>query len=372
VTASAVVAAWSRNEGLARATGRPCPGLWLASGRQGLAALDARHLEIRLAEPQDDLPRLLAHPSLAVAAARSGWHWPVGSGPCRLAADTERPLPDLVCRPNLHHPRAPRWQEFVFRLRPGGDPRDLLDAGVDLAVIRDRRAADYYAELDGVEGVALPWDRLHVLLVPPASALDAGAVAAAASQAVTPAESRPWDRLDFHGCAAGACPQLHGPTVGVTTPPRDPDPALLAVESSRFYHADGDPDARALAERAAAFAGVSVDLHEAGPEELARVLQNGEAAAFVVTLDACYATACLTLAALAARADWLQQELDEDLDACAAARALQARGRAIPLVQTRARMVWRAPLAGLALAHDGALLVAGLGRPPAPEAEATP
>ena len=41
----------------------------------------------------------------------------------------------------------------------------------------------------------------------------------------------------------------------------------------------------------------------------------------------------------------------------------------VPLVQTRARLVWRGSLAGLRLAHDGALLVAGLGRA---RPEATP
>ena len=83
VSAADVVAAWSRNEALARATGRPCPGLWIASGSRGPAVLDARTLEIRLAEPQDDLPRLLAHPALAVAVRAS-----------RLAlARGQRPLP---------------------------------------------------------------------------------------------------------------------------------------------------------------------------------------------------------------------------------------------------------------------------------------
>ena len=76
-----------------------------------------------------------------------------------------------------------------------------------------------------------------------------------------------------------------------------------------------------------------------------------------------------TAAALVARADWLQQELDEDDDACRATERLVSWRRAIPLVQTRARLLWRSPLAGLELSHDGALLVAGLGRAPA---EATP
>ncbi len=367
VTAVDVVMAWSRDEALARATGRPCPGMWLASGSRGLAVMDAQTLEVRLAEPQDDLPRLLAHPALAVAVRREGWHWPLGSGPCRLAADTERPLPDLVCRPNLHHPRSPGWQQFIFRIRPDGDPRDRLDSGVDLAVIRDHRAAAYYAEIDGVQSTPLPWDRIYVLLVPPDRDLAGRAAALSTRQAVTPAESRPWDQFCFHGCGRATCPQLHGPTVGIVTPPRDPDPALTALEIRRLVHPAHDPDARALAERIVAFADTPLELQSADGPELAAALQHGSAGAYVVRLEACYPTACLTTAALVARADWLQRDIAEMSDARAAGGRLQAWQRAIPLVQTRPRLIWHSRLAGLALTHDGALLVAGLGRT-APEA----
>ena len=369
VTAVAVAAAWNRNEDLARATGGPCPGLWIAAGNQGLAVIDGRTLEIRLAEPQDQLPRLLAHPALAVAGPREGWLWPVGSGPCRLAADSDLPLPDLVCRPNLHHPEAPAWDRFSFRILAGSDPRDLLQSGVDLTVIRDRQAAAYYDEIDGVDSAPLPWDRIYLLLTPPGADLDGSAAARAVRDAACPAESRPWTDFDFHGCRDDGCPQLHGPTVGVVPSLWDPDPAVTAISGSRLYHPADDPDARTLAERTAAFSPGGLTLQPAAAASLSRALQQGDAAGYVVRLGAYYPTACHTVAALLARADWLQAGTADLADACAAASELADTNRAIPLIQTRARLVWRSPVVGLRLTHDGALLVSGLG--PAPP-EATP
>lgn len=362
VTATAVIAAWRRNEQLAQATGRPYPGLWLTAGGQGLAAIDARTLDIRLAEPQEDLPHLLAHPDLAVAFLRPDWTWPLGSGPCRLAADSDLPSPDLVCRPNLHHPDRPTWRSLTFRVTPGRDARDLLAGGVDLAVIRDHGAATYYAQLPDVRSAPLPWDRLYALLIPPGSPLAAASLVAGIDAAATPGESVPRRSFFFTACRPGLCPQLQGPTVGAGTPPSDPDPAVLLLEGRRVLHAVADADARALAERVAAFQpGDFVARGLDGPP-LAHSLQAGLSGGYVVRLEASYPTACLELAALLARADWLQQRLGGRIDACRGAALLAADGLAVPLMATRARLIWRGDLAGLDLTHDGAPLVARLGR----------
>ncbi|HOX24744.1 MAG TPA: ABC transporter substrate-binding protein [Candidatus Krumholzibacteria bacterium] len=362
VTAGDVVRAWTENETLARDLGRPCPGLWLAAGG-GLLTVDRRTIEIRLPEAQDDLPHLLAHPDLAVAAHREGWRWPVGSGPCRLAADSAAPAPDLVCRPNLHHPQPPAWASLRFRCLPGRDARELLGPGTDLAVIRDRRAAEYYDQLPGVRSAPLPWDRLYALLLPPGREISDAGLALAAQGAATVAENRPWRSLDFHGCRATPCPQLQGPTLGGPARPEGPEPPLLAAPGAgRLAYRDDDADARALAERAAAFLGAGFALGPCDGPALAGALQAADAAAYVVRLDACYPTACLALASLLARADWLQREAAGTTDACAAAARLVASRRVVPLVVTRNRLVWQAPLAGLALTHDGAILVGHLGR----------
>ena len=364
VTPETVIAAWNRNQELARITGRPGPSLWIDSGGQSLVAIDERTLEIHLAEPQDQLPRLLAHPALAVAIRRDGWLWPVGSGPCRLAADTDLPLPDLVCRPNLHHPEAPAWDQFSFRILAETDPRDLMQSGVDLAVIRNRHAAAYYHEIDGIHSAPLPWDRIYVLLIPPGANLNGPATARAVSDAACPAESRPWADLDFHGCRGAKCPPLHGPDIDLVTPLLDPDPAVTVLNERRLYHPADDPDARALAERAVAFAPAEFALQPADAASLSLALQRADAAGYLVRLNANYPTACHTIAALLARADWLRSGTADPADVCTAANELTHNHWAIPLIQTRARLIWRSPVVGLRLTHDGALLVAGLG--PAP------
>jgi hypothetical protein len=361
VTAFAVVQSWRRNERVASALGRPCPGLWLATGSRGLLAVDAGTLEIRLAEAQDDLPRLLAHPALAVAAIREGWLWPVGSGPCRLAADHDLPLPDLVCQPNLHHPDRPAWRSLTFRIKAGHDPRDLLDAGSDLALIRDAHAGRYYAQLPGISSAPLPWNRLYALLLPPETGISAEPGVFLMPESVTPGESRSADSLLIHGCLAAPCPQLQGPTVGLTAPPQDVDPALEALRRRRLYYTTDDPDAAALAQRIAIFLQPDIEVYGADQFELAQALQQGAASGFVVGLDAGHPTACHALATLLARADWLQHEVADERDPCRAAAWLVQEELALPLVETRARLVWRGDLAGLRLAHDGALLVSQLG-----------
>jgi len=327
-----------------------------------MIARSAGLLEIRLAEPQDDLPRLLAHPALAVAAVRKGWVWPVGSGPCRLGADTDRPLPDLVCRPNDHHPEPPRWRSFTFRILPGADPRDLLQDDVDLALVRDRRALDYYVELGSVRQAPLVWDRKHVLLVPPQLDVSPALGARLAGATATVADGRDSDRLTFRHCREAACPQLHGPTMRVIVPPLDPDPARLTPRTPPILHDATDPDAAALAARVAVLLHEGTTVRALPAPAVARALQGLDPALVVVRLDACYPSPCLTLAALLAHAHWLQAAVPEtDIDACRAARILLDGGHVVPLADTRAHLVWRGPLAGLELAHDGAPLIATLG-----------
>ncbi|MBD3222365.1 hypothetical protein GF314_14090 [bacterium] len=362
VTATAVMASWSRNLALTDGLGRPCPGLWLEPTGRGMIARTATLLEIRLAEPQDDLPRLLAHPALAVAELREGWVWPVGSGPCRLGADTDLPLPDLVCRPNDHHPEPPRWRSFTFRVLPGTDPRDLLQDGVDLALVRERRALDFYGELGSVRQAPLVWDRKHVLLVPPQLDVSPALGARFAGASATVADGRDTDRLTFRRCREVACPQLHGPTMRVIAPPLDPDPARVVPRLAPVVHDAADPDAAALAARVAALLPERPTVRALPSAAVGRTLQGLDPALVVVRLDACYPSPCLTLAALLAHAHWLQAAVPEaDIDACRAARVLLDGGHAIPLADTRAHVVWRGPLAGLELGHDGTPLIATLG-----------
>src|SRR5207249_9107298 len=53
-----------------------------------------------------------------------------------------------------------------FVVAPGGDPRDLLDEGVDLLLTRQSPALDYAATLPQFVSTPLEWQRTHVLLIP--------------------------------------------------------------------------------------------------------------------------------------------------------------------------------------------------------------
>ncbi len=367
VTASAVITAWRHNQELSRHAGRLGPGLWVDANVHSVLATDARHVVILLPEPQDDIPRLLAHPALAVAATRRGWTWPVGTGPCRLSAESGAPAPDLVCRPHVEHPDRPVWRRLVFHIVPGADARDLMPRGVDVAVIRDRGAAAYYRDVPGVASAPLPWDRLLVLLTPPRMdtvATPAHPTLEAMSEA-TAAEARPWERLLFHTCESGPCPQLAGPI--------DPgdgratalwDPLYGAAAAHEIMYAEGDVDARAIAERVTAFAGADRRPRAVPPTDLAAAIASGTASGYVVTLRATFPTACLTLSSLLGRAAWLQAAVAGERadDPCVVAERMVASGVAEPLVQTRARLVWRGHLAGLRLGHDGTPWLATLGR----------
>lgn len=355
VTSREVIDAWNHNLTITRHRATPCPGLWLEAGGRGIVARGPLELEIRLAEPQHDLPRLLAHPALAVAIRRDGWLWPVGSGPCRLAADSDLPLPDLVFKPNLHHPSPPRWRRLTVRVLAGADPRDLLGPGVDLAIIRDRDALAYYTEVPGVRQAALPWNHKYVLVVSPRLPGSLAGTAGLAAADVTAADGRPATGLTFRRDDSGdGCPQLHGPTVSVFAPPIDHDPALAILVRQRLYHLAGDADATALAARVTASLLPDLRTSPTSAVNLARTLQDDEGGAYIVRLDACYSTPCLTLAALLAHAHWLQTILPPDLDdPREASRLLRLSGLVVPLVDTRAHLIWRGSLAGLQLAHDG-------------------
>jgi len=388
VTAVDVEACW-----LVRRRGDAGGGrvLWACLDDPGtrVRALDERRLEIRLAAPRPDLPRLLACPAAALTLRDPRSPWPVGTGPCRPALAVERggdPAPgagrdagapdaggvagasgdvpgsgapgDIVLLPNLHHPAPPAWERLVVRARAGADPRDLL-AGADLLVLRDRALEDDLRAMSGRRVVPLGWDRRYFLVIaddrlglPP---LDRGELArhVAASPArpaegetVTAAAAAPGgDAQDADGDARGgdaaredaasrrgdAAPTLRGDA------PRPYDPMLhRRPESATILYPLDDADARRLAERLAALArpagGDVARAHGLAPDEFAAALEAGLAAAYVLGAP-------------------------RDCGGCGMP-PLPAGARAVPLVETRAGLVARAGLAGFGLDCAGALLLA--------------
>ena len=119
VTAEDVVAAWGRS----------------ASPGATVRATDDSTVSVTFSEVLAE-PWPLADPAFSVAAAAAdAGGWPLGTTP-----------PGRV-----RHVRS-------------DDGRDLVDGGVDLVITRDPAVVSYARGLGGYDEIALPWDRVYVLL----------------------------------------------------------------------------------------------------------------------------------------------------------------------------------------------------------------
>src|SRR5690606_27735391 len=117
-----------------------------------LTVLDARTLRARVEAP---VPlHWFARPELAVRTAARTGGWPAGTGP--LVPETRAPdagrLQRVVLRP------AGGGAAVEFRTLPD-DPRNALDAGVDLITTRDPAVADYAGASGAFHVLPLAWDR---------------------------------------------------------------------------------------------------------------------------------------------------------------------------------------------------------------------
>jgi hypothetical protein len=361
VTAPLVAHSWRRSADLAAAAGRPFVDTWLSALIRNLSIDDEHRMTILLAEPWPELPLLLTYPDLAVAVERPGWLWPLGSGPCRLSAENGPPMPDIVCRPNINHGRRPIWSSLTFRVLPGSDARELLEGRVDLAVFNGWRAADYFAQMNGVQTLPLPLNRLYLLLIPPESTLDRSSLAGVDHAPATMAESIPWTSLFLQKCPEGTCLSLPDASAAYLPAPSIPELIQAAGSVDEIQFLDTDRDARALASRIAAFLAPGFHSAATAPSRLKVSLRQGQAAGYVIGLEALLPGPCLALSSLLTRAPWLDTSIDPGADPCLIAEKLMDDGLARPLAATRPHLAWRGPIAGLRLAHDGTPLVAGLG-----------
>ncbi len=389
VTAADVVMSWrarqasapqeAGGDGRAAAT----PWNWLNSQSRSISVRDARRLAIQLPEPQAHFPWLLAHPALSVAVAREGWTWPVGSGPCRLRATDPAPLPDLECRPNLHHPDAPVWKRLTFRVRPGADARDLVGDHPSLLLTRDLEAVRFYDDLPGYFPEPLPWNRLYLLVCPPEANPGGTTRWTAAVSELDPADdltevaARRWDSVAFPGGGIGPCPQLSGPVADDNVARLDWGLEEHRLDADTIIFPAHDPAARELAHRLGALAGSPVRTVALSAPELSFALQWQMAGACVVAQPQQYPTCCLQLATLLGSAAWLQklaltppapaadtlgQAARLGAGRCDPASALRSGGWAQPLAVTRPWLIARGRLGGLSLDYDGLPRLTGLGR----------
>lgn len=349
------------------------PWNWFDPRTGSVSVLDARRLAVRLPEPQRRFPLLLAHPATAVAVRRPGWLWPLGSGPCRLTAADGEPRPELRCRPNPDHPRAPVWAALAFRVLPGRAAGELAtaDGPPDLVWTRDLAAVRSLLARPEWRARALPWDRTHLLVCPPDLARERAAAWFAAADGLAPerdvaaVSARRWDALTLPEAATQRCPQLSGPVAAARGDLGDALAATLAATPATIAYPQDDPAARELAARLALLAGGDARAVPLTPAAAAAALQRGEACAQVVPIPESYADGCLQMAALLGRAAWLQDAAlagaDADIDG-----ALLRAGLARPLAVTRAWLLTRDglqdELVGVTLHYDACPDLAGLGR----------
>lgn len=281
---------WVRDEGGRRWTfrlrdgaqfwdGAPVTARDLVFGRGGvgytLGALETRVVAMTLAKPSDDVPQVLGDPGLAISKPAPDTSWPIGTGAYWATSAT------TTAQEIRAH--SSRGDTLVFRFAATGDARDLLDAGVDLLVTRERALRDYAATLKDFAVVALPWDRTYVYITPEASGGGGGTRFDGLEQAVRAearrAEGDSW-WLDLKSCGRS------GQSVS----------ALPSTGQRRILYSRSDPTARELAGRLAALTRAVATGRS--PDDLGAAVSAGKDWGYVVALPRATADPCRTAKAL--------------------------------------------------------------------------
>jgi len=249
--------------------GAPVTARDIVFGRSGvgytLGALEARVVTMTLAKSQDDVPPVLGDPALAVVKPAPDSSWPIGTGPYWATSAT------TTAQEIRAH--SSRGDTLLFKVAASGDARDLLDAGVDLLVTRDRALRDYAATLQNFTVVALPWDRTYVVVTGDAGAarFDAGGLEPAVHAEARRAEGDFWWR-DLRACGIAR------------------DTAPPAPTSKRILYSRGDQTARELAGRLAALTHAVATGR--APDDFSAALAGGKEWGYVVALPRVTADAC--------------------------------------------------------------------------------
>jgi Bacterial extracellular solute-binding proteins, family 5 Middle len=229
-----------------------------------LSATSPRVVTVDLARGSDAPPTFLADPALAVMKPAPDRGWPIGTGRYWVSGATATAQEIRT--------QTAAGDTLVFRLTTGRDARDLLDAGVDLLITRDRAVLDYAATQARFVALELPWDRTYALLAAeaPSARLDGleQAVRGEARRADGPFW---WERLEGCGAAPTATP-------------------AGATGRARTVFPRPDGAARDLAGRIAALThGVSAGLASA---DFAQKLAAGSETGYVVALPRQVADPC--------------------------------------------------------------------------------
>ena len=254
--------------------GAPVTAQDVVFGRGGLgytlSALDARTVTVTLAKGQDDLPPMLGDRSLAVTKPAPDSSWPIGTG--RFWATSATTTAQEI------RAHSAGGDTLMFKLVASGDARDLLDAGVDLLVTRDRALRDYGATLQNHAVVPLPWDRTYVYVTadPSSARFDGGGLEQSVRTEARRAEGGGW-WLDLKGCGIGGAP--------ASSPP-------AATAQKRILYSRSDPTARELAGRLAALTHAVATGR--APDDFSAALAGGKDLGYVVALPRVTPDACRT------------------------------------------------------------------------------
>ena len=263
------------------------------AGIASVIPLDERRLVVTLDRPTDSVPALFADPSLG------------------LVTDS---LP-------------PGGTTFVARRVGGGDPRDALDAGVDILRSGDPAVLEYARTRSDFTVHPLPWTRTYVLVVPPERE-GIGDLIPTDSAAFRAGLAR--DAV--HVMARGATPPFWwdemGPCPGLEVDP----PPQSAPRTDAVVYPGEDAVARALAERVVALLDQPTMAARGIPgRAMAEAIGNGFGRAYVLAVARPALVPCREIAG------W------------------PAGSTLIPLIDTRMSAIVRRGVPRLSVDLDGAL-----------------
>lgn len=308
-----------------------------------------RVLAITLRSGHTDSPRSLAHPDLAVAKFVAGSAWPVGSRSASIATDVSTGAngSSVIALVTDSLPA------LRFLVAPG-DPRDLLDRGIDLLITRDPATLDYAASLPPFQSVPLAWQRTHVLLTP-------GRLRTSPMLAESERQSLAADAV--RGDARGATGPFWWQSLLDCEIARS-SPSGQSAPVPRIVYDAEDLAARDLSERLVGLVGApgraqTSFLDALFPDRprrtyqratgltgaaLATALRRGTDAGYIVSVDRRPLDPCLDLQALMERAPWLDA------------------GTMMPLIDTRVHAIVRRERSGVRAEWDGGLIIAPTAR----------
>ncbi len=324
VIAADVVAAWSR-EGSGGELRQDVRRSVLAA-----AAIDDRSVAITLHRQSADAPTALAHPDLAIVKRIAGLPWPLGTRSARIEPDTQQPaLKNAVAMTMTASGGGP-----LRIVTAAGDPRDLLDAGVDLLLTRNPSALEYAGTLAQFERVPLAWQRTLVLLTPgrarPSLAPTEESRQALAADAVRGDARGAQGPFWWEGLSACAAP----PSA----------PRAQSAPVPRVVFDASDAAARDLAERLVGLRHYQRAVGLAG-DALSQARRLGGDAGYVVSVESRPLDACRDLQALLDRAPWLDP------------------ATIAPLIDTRLHAIVRRGRSGLWAEWDGGVIIANATAP---------